>query len=67
MLQNCEETFKQINEAVEKAQIKSKGLAKGEVVSRVKWVWNKKETDLLRVRLNGYEVVIQLMLQTLSR
>ena len=67
MLQNCDETFKQINEAVEKAQIKSKGTVKGEVVSRVKWVWNKKEINLLKVRLNGYEAVIQLMLQTLSR
>lgn len=67
MLQNCEETFKQINDAVEKAQIKSKGIVKGEVVSRVKWVWNKKETEVLMVRLRGYQAVIQLMLQTMSR
>jgi uncharacterized protein (DUF342 family) len=67
LLKNCEETFKQISAAVEKAQIKSKGSVRGEVVSRVKWVWNKKETELLKTRLQGYENVIQLMLQTLSR
>jgi hypothetical protein len=67
MLKNCEETFKQIELAVEKAQIKTKGHVGGEIVSRVKWVWNKKETELLVVRLKKYETVIQLMLQTLSR
>ena len=67
MLDSCRETFRQIDGAVRKAQIKSKGSVKGEVVSRVRWVWNKKETELLQTRLKGYEAVIQLMLQTLSR
>jgi hypothetical protein len=65
-LDNCKETLHQIEEMVKKSKIKTKQSSHGQVITCIKWLWNKKEVILLKDRLEAYKSTISLMLQILS-
>lgn len=64
-LANCKETMQQIEEMV-KSKIKTKQTANGQLIKCTRRVWNKKEVELLRDKVEGWKSTISLMLQISS-
>jgi len=66
MIENCGETFSQIKLLIEKAKIETKVSSKGQITKCAKWLWSKKEVELLRAQLEQYKASVSLMIQALS-
>ena len=65
-LESCNETLQQVENMVKKSKIQIKQSANGQVIRCTKWLWNKKEVNLLKDRVEAYKSTISLMLQISS-
>lgn len=66
VLVDCHKAFEAIGLVVNNAKKKTRKSGPGEVIKRVKWVWEEKDLPPLKARLEGCKATLMLMLEVLN-